>query len=138
MKRRALYLAIALSVIPLGLIARSLRGEADRSTAFGFITTYLGDTLWAVMFFFFFAALLFHWKSRALGLLTLGFTVAIEVSQLYHGEPMATLRSFPPTRFLLGSHFLWSDIMCLVVGTAMATAVHALIHGKRPRARVLA
>lgn len=138
MKRRLLYLVIALSVIPIGLIARSMRDDADNSTVFGFIATYLGDTLWAVMFYFLFAALLHHWKSRTLGLLTLGFTVAIEGSQLYHDEPLATLRGFPPTRFLLGTNFFWSDIICLIIGTALATATHAVIHHKQPRARVLA
>ena len=138
MKRRFLYLAIALSVIPLGLISRSLRGEADHSTLPGFIATYLGDTLWAVMFFFLFSAVFLNWRSLALGLFTLGFTVSIEFSQLYHGEPLTTLRGFPPTRFLLGTNFLWSDIICLVVGTALAVAIHAAIHSKRTRARVLA
>ena len=115
-----------------------MRGDADSTTALGFITTFLGDTLWAVMFFFLFAALLFHWKSRALGLLTIGFTISIEMSQLYNGEPLATLRGFPPARFLLGTNFLWSDVICLTVGTTLAVCIHAVIQGRRPKARVLA
>ena len=136
MKRRLLYFGIALSVIPIGLIARSLRGDADGTTAFGFIATYLGDTLWAVMFYFLFAAVLMSWATRRLAVLTLIFTAGIEFSQLYHGEPLASLRSFPPTRFLLGTNFLWSDILCLCVGTTLAAAVHAVIchkDSKTPR-----
>jgi hypothetical protein len=132
MKQRLRYLAIALSVIPVGLIARSMRGEADASTAMGFVTTYLGDTLWAVMFFFFFAAMLPSWRTWSLGVLTLTFTIAIETSQLYRGEPLASLRSFPTTRFLLGTNFLWSDVICLTVGTAFAAGLHNLL--TRPRA----
>ena len=127
MKRREVYLAIALSVIPIGLIARSLRGDADSSTPLGFIAAYLPDTLWAVMFFYLFAAALVRFKTWAIGLLTLTFTIAIEASQLYHGEPLATLRDFPPTRFLLGTNFLWSDIICLTVGSVLAASLHHLI-----------
>ncbi|MEO0475827.1 MAG: DUF2809 domain-containing protein [Planctomycetota bacterium] len=133
MKRRFLYLAIALSVIPLGLISRSLRGNADSSTPLGFITTYLGDTLWAVMFFFIFAAIRLRWKSWTLGVLTLTFTLVIEVSQLYHGEPLATLRSFTPARFLLGTNFLWSDVICLIVGSTLATLIHLIISSKQSK-----
>jgi VanZ family protein len=114
-----------------------MRDEADSATLFGFIATYLGDTLWAVMFFFLFATGLFHWKSWALGLLTLGFTISIELSQLYHGEPLASLRRFPPTRFLLGTNFLWSDLICLTIGSLLAIAIHAVIQNRRPRARLM-
>jgi hypothetical protein len=129
---RLACLAIAMGVIPIGLMSKVLRSDADASTAFGFVITYLGDTLWAVMFFFFFAALLPCWRAWAIGLLTLGGTLGIEFSQLYAGEPLATLRSFAPTRFLLGSHFLWSDVICLAVGTALATGLHSLIVRMRP------
>lgn len=134
MKQRLIYLAVSGSMIPIGLIARSLRGDADVSTSLGFITTYLGDALWAVMFFFLFAAILLSWPTTRLLALTLAFTIGIELSQLYHGEPLATLRSFPPTRFLLGSTFLWSDIICLTVGTTLASALHLLIPSRKSAA----
>lgn len=114
-------------MIPIGLIARSLREGADASTIPGFIATYLADTLWAVMFFYLFAAVLIRWPAWRLLLLTLCFTVGIEASQLYTGEPLATLRDFAPTRFLLGSHFLWSDIACLAVGSVLAAGLYHLI-----------
>ena len=118
-------------MVPSGLLARSMRDGADDSTLLGFIATYLADTLWAVMFFFLFSAALVRWRPWSLAALTLAFTVSIEASQLYEGEPLATLRGFAPTRFLLGNHFLWSDVICLCVGTAFATAVHHLIRNKQ-------
>lgn len=118
-------------MVPAGLLARSMRDGADASTLLGFITTYLADTLWAVMFFFLFAAALVHWRTWSLVALTLAFTVSIEASQLYEGEPLATLRSFAPTRFLLGNRFLWSDVICLCVGTGLAAAAHHLIRSKQ-------
>lgn len=127
MKLRGVYLAIALSMIPTGLIARSLRSGADHSTLPGFVAAYLADTLWAVMFFFLFAAALVRWRAWGLLVLTVCFTMGIEASQLYDGEPLATLRGFAPTRFLLGKSFLWSDIACLAVGSVLAFGLHRLI-----------
>ena len=132
-RSRRIYFAIALSTIPVGLIARSMRDGADHSTLPGFIATCLGDTLWAVLFFFLFATVYSRRGTQFLAALTLAVTVGIELSQLYQGEPLAMLRSFPPTRFLLGTNFLWSDIICLVVGTLLAAAIHAAIPRKRPK-----
>lgn len=131
MNRRVIYLAIALAMIPAGLLTRAMRRGADESTPTGFIATYLADTLWAVMFFLF-AALFVRWRAWTLVVLTLAFTVGIELSQLYNGEPLATLRGFPPTRFLLGTNFLWSDVICLTVGSILATGLHSLITRPRP------
>lgn len=133
---RWVYLSIALLVIPLGLLARSMRSGADDTTVGGFIATYAGDTLWAVMFFFFFAAVRPRARTIALGAVTLAFTLGIEASQLYHGEPLATLRSISLMRFLLGSQFLWSDVACLIVGTALSTALHRVIAVKQRPGRV--
>lgn len=129
---RLIYLATALAVIPIGLIARSMRDGADPATIGGFVATYLPDTLWAVMFFFLFAAVWPGWGTAVLAAATLAFTVGIEASQLYHGEPLATLRSFGITRFLLGKHFLWSDVICLTIGTSLAAAIHHMIPRKPP------
>lgn len=114
-------------MIPIGLFARSLRKGADATNVPGFIATYLADTLWAVLFFFLFAAVLIRWPAWRLFVLTLCFTIAIEVSQLYDGEPLSTLRDFAPTRFLLGNHFLWSDVICLTVGSIAAAGLHMLV-----------
>ncbi|XAM00997.1 DUF2809 domain-containing protein [Phycisphaeraceae bacterium D3-23] len=129
-KQRAMYFSVAVAAVPIGLIARSFRTGADASTPVGFVATYLGDVLWAVLFFFVFAGVLPRWRTGALAGLTLGVTVGIELSQLYHGEPLATLRGFGPTRFLLGTNFLWSDVLCLVVGTAIAAGVHGVLNRK--------
>lgn len=131
MKYRLTYLGISASVIPIGLVARAFRSEADTSSILGFITLYLGDTLWAVMFFFLFAAACLRWSARRLALLTLIFTVGIEVSQLYRGQPLAALRDFPPTGFLLGNQFLWSDIACLGLGTMLAAGLHLALPNHR-------
>lgn len=126
-RRRLLWLSIALAVIPVGLAARAMRGDTDASVFTAFITDYLGDTLWAVMFFFLLAASLPRWRTSVLAAMTLLPTLGIEASQRYRGEPLATLRGFAPTRFLLGTNFLWSDVVCLIVGTLLASAVHLIL-----------
>jgi len=134
-KRRTLYLGLALAVIPVGLVARSFRAGADASTPVGFVATYLGDVLWAVLFFFVFAGCLPRWRTVTLAGLTLGVMLGIELSQLYHGEPLATLRGFGPTGFLLGSQFLWSDVACLFGGTLFAAGLHWVL-ALKPRTAV--
>ncbi|MFN3168649.1 MAG: DUF2809 domain-containing protein [Phycisphaeraceae bacterium] len=123
---RCVYLAAILLIIPIGLFARSHRDGADASTLAGFVATYLGDVLWATMFFLVFALITPRRSTLVLSAITLVFTLGIEASQLYQGEPLKTLRAFKPTGFLLGKQFLWSDVACLVVGTALAAGLHRL------------
>ena len=130
-RQRGLYFGIALLVIPVGLLARGFRSGADASTPIGFIATYLGDTLWAVLFFFVFAGCFVRWRTLQLASLTLAVTLGIELSQLYQGQPLHALRSVTAIRFLIGSDFLWSDVACLCAGTAAACAMHRLL----PRTR---
>lgn len=127
------YLVIGLLVIPMGLVARSFRDGADASSFAGFVWTYLGDTLWAVMFFFLIAAGVPRWRTSALSAVTLMLTLAIEFSQRYEVEPLASLRAFPPTAFLLGKQFLWSDVACLFVGTLLAAIIHLALPGPADR-----
>ncbi|MFK7790285.1 MAG: DUF2809 domain-containing protein [Phycisphaeraceae bacterium] len=131
MRYRLLYLGVAVSVVPVGLISRSLRSGSVPSSPVGFIAAYLPDTVWATMFFFLFAAVLVRWRTWSLAALTLAFTFTIEAAQLYQGEPLDTLRSIPWIHFLLGTKFLWTDLVCLCVGTTMAAALHHLIRSKQ-------
>jgi len=79
------------------------------------------------MFFFVFAFISPRRSTLVLATMTLVFTLGIEASQLYQGEPLQTLRSFKLTGFLLGKQFLWSDVACLIIGTALAAAGHYMM-----------
>lgn len=122
-RRRTVYLVLLPVVIAVGLIARRFRATADPTTVVGFLATYTGDTLWAVMFLLI-ARLI--WPARPtwqIATSILVFTLTIEFSQL-SGTPMIeSLRSIPVIRFLLGNTFLWTDVICLLVGAAVGVTL---------------
>jgi hypothetical protein len=122
---RLTYALLAATIVVAGLAARHLRSAAP-----GILTTYLGDTLWPVLFFLLFAIALPRAATRTVALLTLATTLGIEFSQLYHAPWLDALRATPPGRLLLGNTFLWSDVACLVVGTAIAAGCEAAVRGR--------
>ena len=122
-KIRLFSLAVVLIVIPLGLLARSHRADADPTTPIGFLATYAGDTLWPIMFYF--AARFCFPAARAVSLLgiILAFTLALEFSQLWKPPLLVYLRSKPGIGFVLGNSFIWSDVACCTVGSLLAMMV---------------
>ena len=122
--RSRLIAAIAvLTVILLGLFARSHRSGADSSTLPGFLATYAGDTLWPIMFYFA-ARFCFPRASRfALGTLALSITLTLEFGQLWNPPFLLWLRQQPISGFILGNSFIWSDVWCCLVGTFSAVLI---------------
>ena len=124
---RLLAALAVLLVIPVGLFARSRRAGADPATLPGFLATYTGDTLWPMMFFFL-GRFVFPRANRwSLAACTLALTLTIEFSQLWHPAALEWLRGQPVIGFLLGSSFLWSDVVCLLVGSFIATLMDAVL-----------
>ena len=124
---RLLAALVVLLVIPVGLFARSQRAGADPSTLSGFLSTYTGDVLWPVMFFFigrFVLPLANRWPLAAF---TLALTLTIEFSQLWHPAALEWLRKQPVIGFLLGNSFLWSDVACLLAGGSIAVLMDAIL-----------
>ena len=126
--RIRIFSALAvLLVIPVGLLARSQRAGADPGALTGFVWTYLGDTLWPVMFFFIGRFVFPKANRRRLAAFTLALTLCIEFGQLWQPPLLQWLRQQPITGFMLGDCFLWSDVACILVGTAAAVLSDALL-----------
>ena len=92
-----------------------------------FITRYAGDTLWAVMVYWILAL---GWRRagvRALAAGAMAIAIAVECSQLYHAPWIDSIRATLIGALLLGSDFLWSDLVCYAVGTAIAAGLDGLI-----------
>ncbi|WP_442945390.1 ribosomal maturation YjgA family protein [Oceanirhabdus sp. W0125-5] len=112
MKRnRLVYLVLIILVIILGLASRKLGYMLPE-----FISKYSGDTLWALMVFLIMG---FIFKDK--GILSIAcyaiiFSVSIEISQLYHGEFIDSIRGTRIGGLVLGYGFLWSDITCYITG----------------------
>lgn len=88
---------------------------------------YAGDVMWAVLFFQLFHLLLRRRSVLYLWTLTLLTTELIECSQLWHTPWLDQVRDTRVGGLLLGHGFLWSDVVCLVIGaSAAAWALHLL------------
>jgi len=126
-RTRFIAASILAAVIPAGLIARSYRQGADSTTISGFLATYLGDTLWPIMFYFIGRGLFPNLSAKILLLGTLGITLALEFGQLWNPPTVHWLRQQPIIGFILGNHFIWSDVICCTIGSCIAILADSLL-----------
>ena len=113
-------------VIGLGLASRKF----DRSLP-AFVVANAGDALWTVAVFLTLAFLFPNWAPLRLGLIAFGMSVAVELSQLIDLAWLNAIRRTPPGRLLLGSGFLWVDLVRYLVGAIVATTLDWLWNGRR-------
>ncbi len=95
-----------------------------------FVHDYVGDVLYAVMMFFGFGFLFPKSPTIKIAALALGFCVAIEISQLYHAPWIDAIRHTRIGGLILGFGFLWSDLVCYLVGVCIGLMVERLMSNK--------
>ncbi len=113
MNRRVVYLFSAIVVLFAGLASRRYRTHLPT-----FIGEFSGDVLWALMLFL---AVSFVLAGRPLlqrCIVSLVLAFAVEVSQLYHAPWIDGIRNTTLGGLVLGLGFLWSDLVCYLVGIA--------------------
>jgi len=131
-RNRFWYFVGSCLVVALGMASR---GYASVLPVF--VARYAGDTLWAVMMFGVVGLLAAHWSSFRVAIATLVVCYAIEVSQLYHAPCIDTSRRTPVGGLVLGSGFLWSDIICYTVGVAFCAGLEqGISYGDHTNQRV--
>ena len=112
-KTRIVYFLTFLLLIAFGLMSRSHWVPS-------LIYPYLGDALYAMMIFYL-VATLFPLKSSAtfmFSAIIICFT--IELTQLYQAEWIRELRLNKLVGLVLGSGFMWSDLVAYLVGASGA------------------
>ena len=112
-RSRAAYTALIIAVIILGLASRAKTIQPPLPP---FISEYAGDTLWALMVFFGFGFLFPKLSTWRVAAVASGFAVCIELSQLYHALWIDAMRHTRLGGLVLGFGFLWSDLVCYLVG----------------------
>jgi hypothetical protein len=114
-------------LVPVSLIASGValglgsRRYADHLP--GIVAAYAGDTLWALVAFFGIGLLLPRASTWAIALLTLSFSAAIEVSQLYHASWIDSIRHTTLGGLALGYGFRWSDLACYGAGVGLGVVI---------------
>lgn len=115
--RRSSPFLIALAAC-LGIGSRRFAGRLP-----GFVATYAGDTLWALAALLGFGLLLPGASTWRVALLAHGFSIVIEVSQLYHAPWIDSIRRTTVGGLVLGYGFVWSDPACYAVGVGLGVVI---------------
>ena len=98
-----------------------------------FLASYAGDTLWALTAFIGIGMLFPRWSTLRVCVTALLFAFAIELSQLYHSPWVDQIRRTMAGGFILGYGFLWSDLLCYVVGISIGCILEKLLKGLMTR-----
>jgi Protein of unknown function (DUF2809) len=91
----------------------------------GFVAAYAGDTLWALAAFLGIGLFLPRASTWAIACLTMTFSVAVEISQLYHAPWIDAVRQTSLGGLVLGFGFLWSDLACYAVGVGFGVMIES-------------
>ncbi len=91
------------------------------------VVRYGGDIIWAGMFLFFLRAIFIKTRVSTLALACFALGVIVECSQLLEWDWLLAARENYIGRLALGVGFLWSDIVCYAIGTALAAGIVVLL-----------
>src|SRR5687767_5967970 len=117
------YALAAGGVIGVGVFCREIRGSLD-----GFpreVVERVAEGLWAVLYFLLVAILRPRWATWHVAATSLAIVVGIEFSQLIQTGWMQRLREYRVGRLMLGTTFLWTDLIGLVAGTLLIAVCEA-------------
>ncbi|MEL6135021.1 MAG: DUF2809 domain-containing protein [Bacteroidota bacterium] len=129
-RRRQLYTALIIGIIPIGLYSRIWYRSVEDQCTGGVLCVwgeYAPDALYALMFYW---LARWVWVNRSFGwsaMLALAFCYGIEVLQFYHAPWIDAIRATPLGGLILGFSFLWSDIVCYSLGVGVGVVVDVLL-----------
>jgi hypothetical protein len=115
MRHRFIYFFAAVLTIVVGISARAVKDLLPQ-----WINLWLGDLLYAVMMYFIVAAAFARSSLKVKAITALCICFCIELSQLYRAEWINAVRATLEGRLILGSGFLWSDLIAYTTGVALA------------------
>ena len=110
-RKRIIYIGLAIIVMILGIASRRYGIYLPN-----IISKYAGDTLWALMVYLGFGFLFNKSKIRNVALASMTVSYLIEISQLYQGEWINSIRDTTIGALILGHGFLISDLVCYTIG----------------------
>lgn len=113
MRSRAFYIISAVIIIGLGIASRKIMGFPY------FVYEYVGDVLWAANLYMVFRIFFPREKISLMAFISFVTSVLVEFSQVYHAPWIDSFRNTFIGGMLIGYGFLWSDILCYAIGTAI-------------------
>lgn len=115
MNKRIIYAIIILVTICLGLFVRAKQRFFPE-----LINLYLGDILYAFMMCYIVSFIIVDAKNHVRAFIAFIIFFCIEVLQLYQADWINNIRATLPGRLILGSGFLWSDLLAYTIGVTAA------------------
>ena len=116
-----IWIALIALACPLGL------GSCRYAHALPwFIAAYAGDTLWALAAFLGIGLILPRQSTWTIAILAMAFSLAIELSQLYHAPWIDSIRHSTLGGLILGFGFMWSDLVCYAVGVGLGVLIEII------------
>jgi hypothetical protein len=114
-RKRAIYIALALGTIAVGLLVHL------QATTLGPVARDVtGDALWAAMVTFWVGALAPAARLAARAAVAYAVCLAVELSQLYHAPAIDAVRATFVGALVLGSGFDLRDLAAYALGVASA------------------
>lgn len=111
---KAFYLLAIIVTIVVGLGSRAYAGPgAD------FIHLYIGDVLYATLYYWLFRWIAPQQTKQWAAMWALVLCFFIEVGQLYHAPWIDDIRATQLGGLVLGFGFLWSDLVCYTLGVLL-------------------
>jgi hypothetical protein len=124
LRTRGFYLLAMIVTIMLGLGSRAFPSVLPYV-----VVAHFGDALWAAMIYFGVRALLVRLPYGQAFVLSLAFCFAIELSQLYQAEWINGVRGTLVGALVLGSGFLYVDLVRYTAGAMAAYVLDRLVNG---------
>jgi hypothetical protein len=117
MKRRLIYLAVAIGCIALGLLVRWPGLSLPREVA-----KYAGSILWAAMVYFLLRAIVLRWSIVLAGMVAAVLVALGEATQLISIPWFDALRATTLGHLIFGRTFAMEDIVAYWIGILLAAA----------------
>lgn len=117
-RNRKIYLLLIPFVMGLGILSRKFSYILP-----DLLNTYLGDAIWAAMIYVMVAFVFANKLPKQIAVFSLLFCYAIEVSQLYQAPWINNIRNTTLGALVLGSGFLWSDLLAYVLGVVAVLVI---------------
>lgn len=118
LRQRTLYAVIIAITIVTGLLVRLKKAWFPE-----IVNLYLGDVLYAFMMFYIVSFIVPNKALLYRSIIALVICYCIEFAQLYDAEWINCIRATLPGRLVLGSGFLWSDLLAYLIGIATASCI---------------
>ena len=125
-----MYAIAILIVVLLGLGSRRYPDEIPL-----FLSRNAGDALWGSMVYLGFRLLLTKHRRICSLSLSLLFSFGIEFSQLYQAEWIRGIRDTLLGSLVLGSGFLWVDLIRYTAGIGIAFSIEYFVLNRLPKKR---